>query len=370
MFEKFDKVEVHLKPNRIKIPVNYINDTDEFNAVYQQVYNQNWQKFEWTDKKYIQKKHLNYPSYNWRKNGNGIDLTILSPEGFFTIRHMFNKYAGMSGLSGKEGTTAKYVSPMDAFNNFKSICAKYGVNLNDYKIDNGLEVKKEIEKTMIRMDAPKLTGENKTYIAHHIDIHSAWPAALARLHPEFQKPIEYIYKKKEEESKKGADSSNNVFKAILNYSIGWMQSIEKSNAQWAHLSRDAINDNNRYMRELAQQLKDSGRMVLAYNTDGIWYCGDIYHGAGEGEELGQWSNDHTNCAIRFKSAGSYEYIENGKYKPVVRGKTKLEQIKPRDKWEWGDIFTQLASEIIKYKFIEVTGLIPDEEGEDYEFKNI
>ena len=77
------------------------------------------------------------------------------------------------------------------------------------------------------------------------------------------------------------------------------------------------------MRELAKQLKDSGRMVLAYNTDGIWYCGEIYHGEGEGNGLGQWSNDHTNCTIRFKSAGSYEYIENGKYR--ISGRNKLYQ---------------------------------------------
>lgn len=370
MFEKYNKIEVHLKPNRYKIPINYVNSMDEFNIVYKQIFNSIKDKFEWTDKNYICKRHLMYPSYNWRKNGNGIDLTVLSTEGFFTIRHMMNKYVGIESTeSEQEGTVTKYINPRYAFNTFKSICKKFGVDLDSYIIDNGAEVKKEIEKTMICMGDRKLTGENKTYIAHHIDIHSAWPAALARLHPEFKKPIEYIYKMKEEESKKGKDSSNNIYKAILNYSIGWMQSISKSNAKWAHLSRDAINDNNRFMRELAQELSNSGRMVLAYNTDGIWYTGEVYHGNGEGHELGQWENDHINCRIRFKSAGSYEYIENGKYKPVVRGKTKLEQIKPRSEWKWGDIFTELAGEIIKFKFIEGIGIVPDE-GEEYEYKNL
>ena len=362
MFEKFDKVEIHLKPNRLKIPVNYINDVEEFNAVYQQVYNEGWSKFTWTNKYYISKYHLLYPSYNWRKNGNGIDVTILSPEGFFTIRHMMNKYVETENIEttddNNNGTIKKYVNPKYAFSIFKSVCKKFGIDLDDYIINNGTEVKSEIESPLICMAGLKLTGKEKTYKGHHIDIHSAWPAALARKHPEFKEPIEWIYKQKE--MYKGTDKGN-TFKAILNYGSGWMQSIERCNAQWAHLSRDAINENNRYMRELAAQIEASGRTILAYNTDGIWYSGEIYHGEGEGKELGQWSNDHSDCLIRFKSAGSYEYIEKGNYKAVVRGRTKLERIKPRDQWEWGDIFQELAGEIVKFKFVEGVGIIPDEE---------
>jgi hypothetical protein len=116
------------------------------------------------------------------------------------------------------------------------------------------------------------------------------------------------------------------------------------------------------MRELAEKMKKSGRRILAYNTDGIWYVGDVYHDEGEGKGLGQWENDHINCKIRFKSAGSYEYIENGKYTPVQRGLTKLDSIKPRDEWQWGDIFSDEGKEIT-YTFVNEIGFI---EGDNYE----
>ena len=85
-------------------------------------------------------------------------------------------------------------------------------------------------------------------------------------------------------------------------------------------------------------MRNSGRIVISYNTDGVWYDGEIYHGEGEGPNLGQWSNDHVNCMFRAKSAGAYEFIEDGKYYPVVRGQTTLDAIKPRSSWEWGDIY--------------------------------
>ena len=34
----------------------------------------------------------------------------------------------------------------------------------------------------------------------------------------------------------------------------------------------------------------------------------------------------------------YEFVEDGHYEPVVRGITELDLIKPREEWQWGDIF--------------------------------
>ena len=31
-------------------------------------------------------------------------------------------------------------------------------------------------------------------------------------------------------------------------------------------------------------------------------------------------------------------MENGEYHAVVRGRTRLDNIKPRSEWTWGDIF--------------------------------
>ena len=128
------------------------------------------------------------------------------------------------------------------------------------------------------------------------------------------------------------------YKHILNFSIGFMQSINGCGARWAHLAKDAIKDNNDRVRSLAATVEKSGRTVLLFNTDGFWYEGPVFHGKGEGDGLGQWHNDHMNCKFRMSGAGSYEFIEDGKYNPVVRGipnDTKLD-------WHWGDIYTKKA----------------------------
>ena len=54
-----------------------------------------------------------------------------------------------------------------------------------------------------------------------------------------------------------------------------MQSIAGCNARWAHLSRDAIGDNNKRVKNLAETLETKGRMVLSFNVDGIWYKGRV-----------------------------------------------------------------------------------------------
>ena len=153
--------------------------------------------------------------------------------------------------------------------------------------------------------------------------------------------------------------TNDIYKAILNFSIGYMQSLGCCGAKWAHLSKDAITDNNKRITELANKLKKAGNHILSYNTDGIWYIGKIYHGENEGNKLGQWENDHVNCKWRCKSAGSYEFMEGDKYYPVVRGYTTLDSIKNRSEWQWGDIFQKESNPII-FKFEEDKGVIYEE----------
>ena len=70
--------------------------------------------------------------------------------------------------------------------------------------------------------------------------------------------------------------------------------------------------------------------------------------------MGEWHNDHINCTFRAKSSGSYEFIENGKYHPVVRGITNSS----KKNWEWGDIYTKKA-EMVLFKFSEEEGVITD-----------
>ena len=42
--------------------------------------------------------------------------------------------------------------------------------------------------------------------------------------------------------------------------------------------------------------------------------------------------------INGRAYNDSEFEEDGKYTPVVRGYTNLEKIKPKEMWEWGDIY--------------------------------
>lgn len=325
--------------------VNYINikcslltpnveNANKFNEILHYLQENVKEKVHRTKSGGISKSHfIRLPSYDYKYSISGAELLILTEFGCYRIQFR-PKLA--------ETEDEKSMSGRKAFNEFKNILSENGINLDDYAVDNGEEVKQEIEKPLIKMERSMFisTEDHNGYTnAHHIDFHNSYPGGLMITHPEFKDVIEMMYNKRKE---------NPIYKAILNYSIGFMQS-KWVGYKYAALSRDAINNNNARIRSVAQALKDSGRVVLAYNTDGIWYCGDIYHGEGEGKNVGQWENDHTDCHIRFKSAGAYEFIENGQYHPVVRGYTRLDAIKSRDEWSWGDIY---KNDVIVFKLTE------------------
>ncbi len=237
------------------------------------------------------------------------------------------------------------IYPNVAFFKFKEKCLEYGIDLDDYKITNGKEVKDEIEDPMIQMKYYMEFKDRPLKNVHHIDFHSSYPAGLANTHPEFRPVLEDLYNQRND------PKLSDLIKAILNDSIGWMQSWKPEQnrfAEWAHLSRDAIADNNKRIIELTIRLQSAGREVIGFNTDGIWYKGEIYHGVGEGDKLGEWRNDYKNCLFRSRSNGAYEFIENGKYTAVVRGLTTYDMVEPdRNKWQFGDIYKGAN---INYKF--------------------
>ena len=363
MFEQFKKKKVSFDLNYDYLPITTWEADEEaieqFNEIYLELFS-SWRVLSRTPSNGIKKQGFVIPSYDITISGSSVELTICSNEGFFRLQLSFKKY--VYDEDGGKITGSK------AFQELCKVCRRHGLNLEKLRIRNGRRVKKEIEPTMIALENEAfadLTFEG----AHHIDIHSAWPAALTRIYPEFLPPIQEIYLKKKVASKESYEYMMN--KAILNCAIGYMQSlISYHHAAWAHLSKAAINENNRYMRELAQKLKDSGRVILAYNTDGIWYLGDIYHGENEGQELGQWENDHINCKIRFKSGGTYEFIENEVYYPVMRGRTNLDDWLPRDQWQWGDIYKAIPK---IFYFVPGIGIILRETEEFlnyYEFERL
>lgn len=278
--------------------------------------------------------------YDVRQSGAFIEMTIINNDGCWRVQMAAGKKSSELGenpiLSGKQ-----------AFFRFREFLKEnYKIILEDFAIEDGEIVNHTIEKPLIFMRHETITA-NKTFEGvHHIDFHNSYPAGLANTHEEFREAITFLYNNRYKKPE---------YKDLLNFTIGFMHS-KFVKYQYAHLARDAIADSNKRVMALARRVELAGGRILLFNTDGFWYKGEIYHGAGEGRALGQWSNDHVNCKFRAKSAGAYEFIENETYNPVIRGYTKLDELKDRGNWEWGDIYQENA-EIKQYKFDEEKGII-------------
>ena len=326
-------IESSAKINYLLIPVSVIDMTREgakrFNKIYHYLKSQNLYQLERTSSGAIKSgSHRRRPAWDIRTTRTCVEMTVLF-EGY-AWRIQFRSKLPDNKMSGRK-----------AFTLFKRILLKRGIDLEKYAIQNGLEVKKTIEKPLI--GAKRDLFYDYTFEkVNHIDFHSSYAGGLANTHPEFKEVLEELYSKREEKEE---------YKNILNFSIGFMQSIGGCGARWAHLSRDAIRDNNERIKKLAEILEKKGRIVLTFNTDGIWYKGTVYHGEGEGDGLGQWHNDHVDCKFRAKSSGSYEFIEKGIYNPVVRGIPNED----KDSWDWGDIYDKKA-EPLKFEFSEEGGI--------------
>lgn len=283
--------------------------------------------------------------YVVRDRRSYLEIVAVTIGGAFRVTFTANfDIINEGGMTGRE-----------AFQTMTREYAKDGIDIKSYATDRGSEIKAfEIEKPYISITNAVEIGETYEYV-HHLDLHSAYPSGLAALHPELKPTIERIYERR----KKSANDKK--LKLALDASIGFMQSeyciVDGNKYALATLSRDGINWCNEQIRNLTKELMRQGYRALAYNTDGIWYT-KLENGksvpskpmtcALEGTTLGTYGTDHVNCKIRWKSKGSYEFIENGVYKPVVRGATRLDKLKARSEWEWGDIF-QDAATIIRYR---------------------
>lgn len=264
----------------------------------------------------------NFNSFDVRRTTSGWKLFIIRNG----LRYCF--YYGLpdATIKGSKITGGK---------GWRGMCKellKDGIDMKDYAITEaeGKAIKEssDFPKPYIDMNGAP-SGQTFEH-CNHIDFHSSYPAGLVNTHPEFRPTIERIYQQRK---------INPNRKKALNYFIGCMQSPRTTwKCRWSHLAKDAIGDNNRRIEEMDARLLANGDKILGHNTDGIWYQGPVYHGEGEGDDLGQWHNDHINCRFRAKSRGAYEFIEDGHYEPVVRGITELDLIKPREEWQWGDIF--------------------------------
>lgn len=268
-------------------------------------------------------------AYDVQKIGNSaIELTVTSWWATYrlVLTNNVDEFGNATEMTGRKA----YVTMRGEFR-------KDGIDLEDYAVDNGKEIKKtEIEPPMIMATEHLEFGRTYENVSH-LDFHSSYPGGLANRHPEMRKTIERIYAKR----KSGGKDAE--LKLALDASIGFFQSqyckINKRGYALANLARDAVNDNNARIREVTGELLAAGRTPLLYNTDGIWYVGGpLESGAKHGPGVGNWENDYLALRFRAKSRGAYEFEDAEGYHPVVRGRTRLEESKPRSEWEWGDVF--------------------------------
>lgn len=341
------------KANKIKIPVHKLHISEEgahqFNLIYRELLTRNYNKIIRTPSGgvSIAKGNFRPPMWDCSYTKACIEITIIGLGRM--VRVQFRQVVNDLAETEEESKQTKDLNGRQAFVAFKALLKKSGIDLDEYAIDNGEEVKKTIPQYLIKA-TNKNNFDKVLENCHHIDFHNSFPAGLCNTHPEFRPVIEKLYEERK---------TKPINKAILNYSIGFFQSVKGCQARWAHLSRDAIVDNNNRIMDLCDKLVESNRKILLLNTDGIWYQGEVYHGEGEGKRLGEWENDHTNCILRIKSRGAYEFMENGEYHPVLRGYTKLDKVKPRYQWQWGDIYQEDADKLIQFFWTE-EGLVDRE----------
>ena len=339
-WSKYKSSPPTMKPNKMLIPVNNIGFTDEgvieFNEIYKFCLQQEqaglFRTFVVTKSQGISIARGNIRGAMWLLTVKKTFIEIL-------IRNLDARYYRFIIGYGKEKKQG--LSGRQAFQIYKEELLKDKVDLNDLAIENGEEVKQTIPAPRIELEvAPERTYHN----AHHIDLNSAYNAGMMEKFPVLETSVRRMYSFRK---------LNTDYKDVLNMTQGFMQS-QLCGYKFSHISKAGYDYTLRRLDELTDKLTSSGRRILSYNTDGIWYQGEIYHDEGEGLDIGQWKNDHKNCKIRYKSKGCYEFIEDGKYTPVFRGESSYEKIKPRSEWIWGDIF---QGEVINYTFIEGTGVV-------------
>lgn len=270
-----------------------------------------------------------FPGYDVQRSKSYAEITLIDEDGCwrFQFRRNFKE---------------KEISGRTAYLKFEQVCKKFDIDLKKFYLgsrEEGESVKRTIPKAHIDItpEIRDMTFEN----AHHLDIHSAFMAGVAKAYPELKPPIQHCY----ENRKKWA-----IYKHILTHCWGYMQS-DNSPVYYrlSHLSKAGIEYVNAEIERLSEELTKSDRYVLLHNIDGIWYAGELYHGQNEGTDLGQWSNDIENVTFRAKSPKAYEYIDAyGIYHVKLSGKSKLDYVKPREEWEWGDIYGNGASKNVKY----------------------
>lgn len=354
LFEHYRYVPKTKNWNKLKMPVNIIDNVDELNEIYYLCQQTEDMKYIKTTKSgAIPQKALTrfHQTYMVNVCKTGFELICLFFEGGFRFIMGFMKKAKDNTINGSTAVREIY-----------KVADKLGLSdeLRKYIVssEDGLKEKDKIESPIIETVKPVYNGREFSNV-HHIDANSSYASRICEYDNKLKPIYQYMYDRRKED--------DGYYKHVLTNSIGAFQSkycvdYNKDATQrhrttpyaLSKLARVAINRNNDFIRDMMMKLIRSGRKPLLINTDGIWYQGDIYHDINEGKGLGQWKNDHKNCELYIKSSGAYQYKENGVIHSVVRGETRLDSIKPdRTTWLWKEI--EHFDERITYEFDEERG---------------
>lgn len=336
--------------NLNKIPVTHIpaneDSVDLMNEIlaYIREDEDTWEEIEWAPKGGISVKHLQYPFWGVKTSHSRIELVIADWRiGMVDL---------VVGAANKDNTDP---TGSESYMIFDRVCKRFDINLDDLKIQNGKEIKEQIPKPLIGISdtlkpyQDRVYGENGITFqnAHHLDINSAYLAGIAQAYPELRDPIYYVYDHRKD--------NNGYYKSVLTHSYGFFQSRwcqtktnefhENGKPKYvgyalAHLSKTAVEYTIKYLKLVEQYILEHGGLPILFNTDGLWYQSDkpieipdLY-----GKGLGQYKNDHVYCKLNIKSDGAYQFIEDGKCTSVLRGCSTLDRVKPREQWEWNDIY--------------------------------
>lgn len=348
---KYEHLDTLYPINMLKIPVTTFEINDEgaeaFNEVYFYVRDHYPATLKLTPSGGISTnpKKLYLPAYTIRETKSIVELILISLEGQF--RFQFRAF----------GDPKKNLPGSVAFGYLRREFKKDGIDINEYAIKNGREIKGEIQKYHRRCFA--ITDVVYKHV-YHLDFNSAFAANLARAYPELRPTLERLYNERAEKP---------INKHILTNAIGYMQSVgAHRGAIHANLSKAAVNGTCEIVEKYLEILRNSDYVPLSTNVDGIWYADPhghgAYHDSNEGHGFGQWKTDFASGEIRYKHgenpACTYEFkgidCETGKevYKPVYTGLTMLDRTKPRNKWVWGDIY-QEGCRAYQFKFNKEKG---------------
>lgn len=337
--------------NYLKLSSNYVS-FDVFNAFCEDLVNRMktypYSPFTATRSGGISKKSTSDGPYMYLLRSNRtslVEIIVLDERG--ATRVMYRNALKENQVVNEDKQEVKVLSGKRALGILIDELKKDNIDLYEYQIskEEGLAI--HTKDKMMNPRLIKVLDDNDIdkvlENCHHLDLNSAYPAGLAINYPEFNTTLTRLYNKRKDIPE---------YKQVLNLSIGVMES-KITGFKWNHLAYKSHEWTNNQIYIMMSLIERRGGRPILLNTDGIWYQSDLPININESGELGGWKHDHKQCKLRVKSSGSYEFIENSVYTPVQRGRTLLDRSKPRELWQWGDIYQEEAKLVETIKMYQL-----------------